>query len=86
MTSFTYLITDSMGLHIRPAGILVKAASKFSSLVEIETEDGRRASLKKIFAVMSLGVPAQQTIKISADGDDEKAAITELKQLVEENL
>ena len=33
MTAFEYTITDSIGIHARPAGMLAKEAAKFKSKV-----------------------------------------------------
>ena len=35
MKSFTYTITDPVGIHARPAGILVKAVKPFQSTCKI---------------------------------------------------
>ncbi|MCD8090952.1 MAG: HPr family phosphocarrier protein, partial [Clostridiales bacterium] len=36
MVSFNYVITDEVGIHARPAGLLVKAAKAVSSTVVIK--------------------------------------------------
>ena len=61
-------------IHARPATLLVQAASKFSSDINLEYS-GKSVNLKSIMGVMSLGVGQGSEISISAEGDDEKEAI-----------
>ena len=54
MKEFKYVIRDEVGIHARPAGLLVKEAQRFSSAVQIRRGD-RTADGKKLFALMALG-------------------------------
>ncbi len=85
MKTFTYKITDELGIHARPAGLLVKKASGFSSDIKIFFGE-KSADLKKIFAVMSLGIKCGNEIKVTAEGRDEEKAADELKSFLEQNL
>lgn len=85
MKEFKYIITDSDGIHARPAGELVKAAKEFSSAISME-KDGKTADLKKIFAVMSLGVKKGHEVRITADGADEVQAIQALERFMKNHL
>ena len=38
MRDFTYVIKDPVGLHARPAGLLVKKAGGFASRITIESK------------------------------------------------
>ena len=67
-------IIAETGIHARPATLLVQAASKFGSDVNLEY-NGKSVNLKSIMGVMSLGVGQGSEISISAEGDDEKEAI-----------
>ncbi len=55
MKEFTYVITDTEGIHARPAGELVKKAKEFTSSISIFKE-GKKADAKKLFGLMGLGV------------------------------
>ena len=68
-------IIAETGIHARPATMLVQAASKFSSDINIEFS-GKSVNLKSIMGVMSLGVGQGADVTITADGDDAKEAIT----------
>lgn len=85
MKEFAYTITDPLGIHARPAGVLVKEAAKFKSEITIE-KDGKKADAKKIFGLMGLGVKQGNTITVRVGGEDEEAAITAMEALIKENL
>ena len=40
MVQFSYVINDELGLHARPAGLLVKLASGFTSTITLKCENG----------------------------------------------
>lgn len=67
-------IIAETGIHARPATLLVQAASKFGSDINLEY-NGKSVNLKSIMGVMSLGVGQGADVTISAEGDDEKEAI-----------
>ena len=67
-------IIAETGIHARPATLLVQAASKFNSDINLEYS-GKSVNLKSIMGVMSLGVGQGADVTITADGDDAKEAI-----------
>ena len=85
MKSFTYTVQDELGLHARPAGLLVKEAKKFESECTI-TKDGKTKKLTQLMMLMSLGVKQGDTVTVSVDGADEDAAVAALKEFFENNL
>ena len=85
MKTFTYTIKDDLGIHARPAGLLVKTAKNFNSEITI-AKDGKSVNALKLMALMGLGVKKDQEIVLRADGDDEDAAIEKLSTFLQENL
>lgn len=85
MKEFSYVVTDPAGIHARPAGEFVKAATKFESDINI-TKDGRTVSAKKIFGVMGLAAKKGQEITITVEGPDEETAAAELEEFLKNNL
>lgn len=85
MKQFDYTITDPLGIHARPAGLLAKEAKKFASACTI-TKNGQTKKLTQLMMIMSLGVKQGETITIAAEGEDEDAAIDALKAFFEGNL
>lgn len=85
MKEFEYKITDEVGLHARPAGLLVKCAKQFKSDIKIDY-NGKSASAKALMAVMAMGVMKDAVVKVTVEGEDEETAYTEVKKFMEENL
>ena len=46
MRTFEYTITDEVGIHARPAGLLVKEAKNYDSVIKV-TKDGKSADFWK---------------------------------------
>lgn len=85
MKKFLYTITDTLGIHARPAGLLVKEASKFKSNITI-SKDGNEGDAKRIFSIMGLGIKNNQSITIKIDGEDEEECANSLQSFFKENL
>lgn len=85
MKTFTYTITDELGIHARPAGALVKEAKKFESRLSI-AKGLKKADLKKLFAVMGLGAKQGDELIIEAEGSDEAAAAASIEAFLKANL
>ena len=85
MKSFNYVITDEVGIHARPAGILVKEAKKFASKVTISC-GGKSSDATKLMAIMGMGVKKGDEVTVTVEGDDEEAVAAELEKFFKENL
>ena len=85
MKEFKYVVQDELGLHARPAGLLVKEAKKFESECTI-TKDGKTKKLTQLMMLMSLGVKQGDIVTVTAEGADEEAAAAALKEFFENNL
>ena len=73
MKSFSYTVKDELGIHARPAGMLVKEVKNFQSKVTLE-KDGKSVDASRLMAVMGMGVKKNQTVTVKVEGDDEGAA------------
>lgn len=82
MVSKEVIVNNGTGLHARPATLLVKKASSFKSDVSIEF-NGKKANVKSLIGVLSLGVTKGANIIVSANGDDETLAAEEIAKLIE---
>ena len=85
MKSFTHIIADPLGLHARPAGLLVKMAAGYESAVTIETPAGK-ADAKRIMAVMRLAAKEGTALTVICEGTDEELAAEGLQKFLKENL
>lgn len=86
MKQFQYTIKDPVGIHARPAGLLVKAVKELDSTVTIQKEDGKSANAAKLMAVMGLGIKGGDTVTILVEGGDEDAGLTAMEQFFDKNL
>lgn len=78
MKSFQYVITDEVGIHARPAGLLVKEAKKYTSKLTLEYNE-KSAELTKLMGLMALGVKHGAEVTVTAEGEDEDTAIKEIE-------
>lgn len=85
MRTFDYVIKDDIGIHARPAGLLVKEAKKYESKVTI-SNDGKSAEATKLMAIMGLAVKHGQTVCVEISGSDEELAYEGIKNFFENNL
>ena len=85
MKTLTYTVKDELGIHARPAGMLVKEVKNFQSKVMLE-KDGKTVDASRLMAVMSMGVKQGQTVTITVEGEDEDAAYEAVKAFFESNL
>jgi len=86
MKQFTYTITDPVGIHARPAGLLVKAAKALDSTVTISTQAGKSAGAAKLMALMGLGIKQGDTVTVTLEGGNEDANTQTLEQFFKDNL
>lgn len=85
MKTFAYVITDELGIHARPAGMLVKEAKQFESRILIQKNE-KEAEASKLMALMGLGVKCGDEIVVTAKGADEAAAIEAMERFIKNNL
>lgn len=85
MKQFTYTVKDELGVHARPAGLLVKLAKKYSSKVTLE-KNGKSCDMRKLMAVMGLGIKQGETITVTVEGEDEAIAADEIATFLSENV
>jgi len=77
----TRILNDD-GLHARPAGILVKAASGFKAKIDF-SYNGKTVNGKSLLSIMSLGLTKDAEVAIKAEGDDAERALAALRTLIE---
>ena len=85
MKQFQYTIKDELGVHARPAGLLVKLAKQYASAITIE-KNGKTCDMRKLMAVMGMGIRKGETVTVTAEGEDEAAAIEAVEKFLTENV
>lgn len=87
MKQFTYTITDPVGIHARPAGLLAKAAKGLDSTVTVSKADGSKsAAATKLMALMGMGIKTGESVTVTIEGGDEEANAATMEQFFKENL
>ena len=79
MIEKTMKIQLENGLEARPVAVLVQKASMHDSTIYIRAE-GKKVNAKSIMGMMTLGLDAGEEITLSANGDDENAAMESIEQ------
>ena len=85
MKSFEYTITDPVGIHARPAGVLVKEIKKYASTVTV-IKGEKEVNALKLMALMGMGIKQGDTVKVTIDGADEDAAAAAIEEFFKANL
>ena len=85
MKEFTYVVKEPVGIHARPAGLLVKEVKGYQSVVTIAKGD-KAVDARKLMALMGMGVKCGDTVKVTVEGADEDAAVTKLEEFFKANL
>ncbi len=82
MISRDVVITNTSGLHARPATFFIQKANSYSCSIWIEKED-RKVNAKSLLGVLSLGIAKGMTVKLIADGKEENEALDGLAELID---
>ena len=86
MKQFTYTITDPLGIHARPAGLLAKAAKAYADTTVTVTKDGNTVKASQLMKLMGLAVKQGNEVTVTAEGPSEDEAIAAMQKFFEENL
>ena len=76
-----FTITNTLGLHARPAAMFVQLASKFLSEITVE-RGSERVNGKSIMGIMMLAAGKGLKITVTAEGEDAANAVSALEELV----
>ena len=85
MKTFEYTITDPVGIHARPAGILVKEIKKYASAVTV-IKGEKSVNALKLMALMGMGIKQGDTVRIDVEGGDEEAVAAAIEAFFKANL
>lgn len=85
MKTFNYVITYEVGIHARPAGMLVKEAKKYESQIIIKKGD-KQADVRKLMMLMGMGVKCGEEVTVEVNGADEEEACAAMEAFFRANL
>lgn len=85
MRSFTYTVTDPLGLHARPAGLLAKQIQTYPCKVTLSA-GGKTADGRRVLALMKMAVKTGQEVTFVLEGEGEEEAAAKLEAFCKENI
>ena len=86
MTTFNYTITDPVGIHARPAGLLVKEIKSFAGSAVTITKGEKSVNALKLMALMQMGIKQGDTVTVSVEGPDEENVCAAVEAFFKANL
>ena len=75
-----------MGIHARPAGILVKEVKNYKDSVITLTKGEKSVNLLKLMALMQMGIKQGDKVTVSVEGGDEEAVCAKIEEFFKANL
>lgn len=75
-------VQNKMGIHARPAAMIVRITNKYKADVMVEKDD-EQVNGKSIMGLMMLAAGRGSSIKFIATGEDAPAMLAELEALFE---
>src|SRR5260221_12624212 len=75
------IILNKVGLHARPARLLVQTAAQFQARIQLKFGD-KVANAKSMLGVLKLGAELGDTLVVHAEGEDAEEALNTLTELV----
>ncbi|MBQ3703250.1 MAG: HPr family phosphocarrier protein [Oscillospiraceae bacterium] len=86
MKSFDYVITDPVGIHARPAGILVKEVKNYKDSTITLAKGEKSVNLLKLMALMQMGIKQGDKVTVTVEGGDEEAVCAAIENFFKANL
>ena len=86
MKSFDYVITDPVGIHARPAGILVKEVKNYKDSTVTLTKGDKSVNLLKLMALMQMGIKLGDKVTVTVEGGDEEAVCAKIEEFFKANM
>ncbi len=80
------VIRNRLGIHARPATLLVQAAAKFEAEIFLSKGEVRRINGKSIMGIMMLAAEHGAELLIEAEGSDADEAVAQVAALLESDF
>ena len=85
MIKTTVILTNKLGIHVRPASLISKTASKFKSNFIIRNDD-MEINGKSVMGIMMLGAGNGTELELEFDGVDEQEMMQEIVEIFEDKF
>ncbi len=83
MVTKTVEVKNSQGIHMRPAGVLAAEMKKFAGCAVTLKAAGKTAKATAVMQIMAAGIKCGTQLEITADGENEQAALDKAVELFE---
>ena len=80
MKTFTYTVTDPVGIHARPAGILVREIKNYADTTVTITKGDKSVNALKLMALMAMGIKQGDTVTVSIEGENEEEVAAKIEE------
>lgn len=78
MASQNLKIEFKIGIHGRPAALLIQKVKSYADVEVLIKKDGKSANAKSLMGLLSLGINQNSLITVEANGKDEEKVIAEI--------
>ncbi len=75
------VVSNKMGIHARPAAMIVRASNKYSGADLIVEKDGEQVNGKSIMSLMMLAAGRGSQIRFVASGEGAEQMLDEIEDL-----
>ncbi len=86
MVSMELRIDSKLGIHLRPAGAMCNEAVKYNSVISFSKDEEKTANAKSVISILAAGIKFGDTIKITAEGNDEQQALDGVVRALRQSL
>ena len=86
MKTFDYTITDPVGIHARPAGLLVKEIKKYADTAVTVTKGDKSVNALKLMALMGMGIKQGDTVTVGIEGENEDEVAAAIEAFFKANF
>ena len=86
MKTFDYVITDPVGIHARPAGLLVREIKQYAGNTVTVTKGDKSVNALKLMALMGMGIKQGDVVTVGVEGPDEDAVAAAVEAFFKANF
>ena len=85
MVKGTAIVKNFAGIHVRPSGIIIEAASKYTGNISVSSKE-MEADLKNIMGLIAMGLVKDDKVEITVSGPNEETVLKQIVELFETNF
>ncbi len=83
MVSKKVTVVNEQGMHMRPAGVLAKAAAAYKECKVTLTVNEKSVNAKAVMQIMAAGIKCGTQVEVVCDGEGESNALEEITSMFE---